>query len=224
MARLLTECLYFTNSNFTAIFKIFGAYVVITSLVSPFIDLMTMSSSSEGGYFLYLFLLSFVHTYLMARFIKFMAFSVSGHPQDQAVPLKVWWRLLIVYFFYGVAVFLGFIALIVPGLYITAKYGFADFEAILNDKPVFSALSESWQDTKGITSRLMLVSAFIIGSQFVLGFILGFIGDASTLLYIMTEIVYGLISTSLTIFMSIVYFRLYSEARSVEEISIEEKA
>jgi|GEM_PF-3267313 len=224
MSKLLTECLYFANSNFTAIFKIFGPYVVITSLASPFIDLITMSSSYEWGYFLYLFLLSFVHTYLMARFIKFMAFSVSGQPQDQTVPLQLWWRLLVVYFFYGVAVFLGFIALIVPGLYITAKYGFADFEAILNDKPVFSALSESWQETKGITSRLMVVSTAIFGSQFVLGFILGFVGDASKSLYVMTEILYGLLATSLTIFMSIVYFRLYSEARSVEKISTEEKA
>ncbi|MGF1841607.1 hypothetical protein L4C39_00155 [Vibrio clamense] len=216
MNKLLTECFYFSKSNIRSIFKLFGPYVIITSLLSPFIELFY-----DWGNIFYLVFVSFLHTYLMVRFIKFMAFSASGYPKEQTVSLNEWWRLLVVYFFYGVAVLAGFIALIVPGLYVAAKYGFADFEATLNDKPVFSALNESWQDTKGIAGRLMMVTALIGGSQIFIGFIFGLVGDASTLLFIVSEILYGLISTSLMVFMSVVYFRLYIEDRTEQEVSLE---
>ncbi|MEZ8103318.1 hypothetical protein [Vibrio bivalvicida] len=219
MNKLLMECFYFSKSNMGTIFKLFGPYVIVTSLLSPFIELFY-----NWGNLFYLVVISFLHTYLMVRFIKFMAFAASGYPKDQTVSLSEWWRLLVVYFFYGIAVFIGFIALIIPGLYFAAKYGFADFEATLNNKPPFSALSESWQDTKGITGRLMMVTALIGGSQILLGFIFGFVGDTSTLLFMVTETVYGFISTSLMIFMSVVYFRLYTEDRSEQEVSLEGEA
>lgn len=219
MNKLLTECFYFSKSNVGSIFKLFGPYVIVTSLLSPFVELFY-----GWGNLFFLVVISFIHTYLMVRFIKFMAFATSGYPKEQTVSLNEWWRLLVVYFFYGVAVLVGFIALIVPGLYFAAKYGFADFEAILNDKPAFSALGESWKDTKGIAGRLMMVTALIGGSQIFLGFAFGLVGDSTTLLYIVSEILYGLISTSLMIFMSVVYFRLYTEDRTEQEASLESEA
>jgi nicotinamide riboside transporter PnuC len=82
-------------------------------------------------------------------------------------------------------------------------------------------LSESWKDTKGIAGRLMMVTVLIGGSQIFIGFIFGLVGDTSTLLFIVTEILYGLISTSLMIFMSVTYFRLYTEDRTEQEAQLE---
>jgi hypothetical protein len=219
MNKLLTECFYFSKSNISPIFKLFGPYVIVTSLLSPFIELFY-----TWGNLFYLVAIGFFYTYLMVRFIKLMAFAASGYPKEQTVSLNEWGRLLAVYFFYGVAVLVGSIAFIIPGLYFAAKYGFADFEATLNDKPVFSALSESWKDTKGISGRLMMVTALIGGSQIFIGFIFGIVGDTSTLLFIVSEILYGLISTSFMIFMSVVYFRLYTEDRTKQEASLESEA
>jgi hypothetical protein len=39
-----------------------------------------------------------------------------------------------------------------------------------------------------------------------------------------SEILYGLISTSFMIFMSVVYFRLYTEDRTKQEASLESEA
>ncbi|PTP60562.1 hypothetical protein CWO01_15970 [Vibrio splendidus] len=219
MGKLLTECFYFSKSNIGSIFKIFGPYVIVTSLLSPFVELFY-----DSGNLFYIVVISSIHTYLMVRLIKFMAFAASGYPKEQTVSLIEWWRLLVVNIFYGLAVVLGCIALIVPGLYVAAKYGFAGFEAILNDKPAFSALNESWKDTKGIVGRLMMVTALICGTQLLIGFIFGLVGESSTLLYIVTEIFYGLISASIIIFSSVVYFRLYTEDRTGQEASLESEA
>lgn len=219
MNKLLAECFYFSKSNCGAIFKIFGLYAIVTSLLSPFIEMFF-----DWGNVFYLVVIYFLHTYLMVRFIKFMSFAASGYPKEQHVSISEWWRLLVVYFLSGVAILIGSVALIIPGLYFTAKYGFADFEATLNNRPPFSALSESWQDTKGIVGRLMIVAALIGGFQILLGVIFGFVGETSTLLFILTEVVFGFISIISLIFMSVVYFRLYTEDRPEQEVSLEEKA
>ncbi len=224
MGKLLTECFYFAKSNFSAILKLFGPYIIVTSLLSPSVELLNISSNFDWVNPLYLVVLSFLYTYLMARFIKLMAFTVSGYQSENGTSWTELWRLLIVYSFYGIAVLLGFIALIIPGLYLAAKYAFADFEAILNDKPAFSALNESWRDTKGITGKLMLATTLIGSFQLVIGFVSGSIGESLPSMYLVTEIFYEFISASTMIFMSIVYFRLYTESKSVENVSLEEKA
>ncbi|MDK9762390.1 hypothetical protein KI743_10275 [Vibrio sp. D420a] len=221
MVKTLAECSNFFRSNFDAIFKIFGLYVIVTSIVSPLIELLDLSSQNAGVNLLYLVVLYFINTYLMVRFIKFMASSVSSYSKEQKVSFNEWRRLLVIYLLYTIGVALGSIALILPGLYIAAKYAFADFEAILNDKPVFSAFSESWRDTDGIAGRLMAFSILIGGAQLLIGFFFTFIGEASTSLYLASEIADGLISTSLMIFMSIIYFRLYTEDRSISGEPIE---
>ena len=83
MNKLLTECFYFSKSNVGSIFKLFGPYVIVTSLLSPFVELFY-----GWGNLFYLVVISFIHTYLMVRFIKFMAFVASGYPKEQTVSLN----------------------------------------------------------------------------------------------------------------------------------------
>ncbi|WP_231735774.1 hypothetical protein [Vibrio sp. MEBiC08052] len=104
---------------------------------------------------------------------------------------------------------LGFIALIIPGIYIAARYAFADFETVLNNRSPISALNESWQDTKDIVGKLMIVTALMSGIQVLLGYGFGYIGTLSPTLKILTTLLNDLLSPCTIIFMSIVYFRLY---------------
>lgn len=221
MKKLLAECFYFSKSNSSVIFKLFGAYIVISSLLNPFIEYLSLSANLNWGTLTYQVMLGLIYTYLMIKFIQFMAFTVTGDSEQSRFSWKQWWRLLLVYIFYGLAVMVGFIALILPGIYLAAKYAFADFEVVLNDKPVLSALHESWNDTKGITGRLMLVTTVIALFQFVIGFIIGAVGELSLVMYFITDIVGGIVSSSVMVFTSVVYFRLYTESRVIENDPVE---
>ncbi|MEF1288450.1 hypothetical protein [Vibrio sp. M260118] len=221
MNKLFTECFYFSKSNFGPIFKLFGLYVIISSLLNPFVEYLSLNSNLNWGTLTYQVMLGLIYTYLMIKFIQFMASTVTGDSVQSRFSWNQWWRLLLVYIFYGLAVMVGFIALILPGIYLAAKYAFADFEVVLNDKPVLSALHESWNDTKGITGRLMSVTTVIAVFQFAIGFIIGAVGELSSVMYFITDIVGGIVSSSVMVFTSVVYFRLYTESRVIENDSVE---
>ncbi|WP_375749696.1 hypothetical protein [Vibrio sp. HN007] len=224
MKKLITECYYFSTLNFNTIFRIFGPFAIITAVLSPVIEVMSSVYEYNWVYLMYLCMFSIVHTYLMVRFIKFMASVASGRVIEQTVSFREWFDLIIVYFIYGVAVMLGMIALIIPGLYFSARYGFADFEVVLNKKKPFSALDTSWKETKGITLKLILVSVLIGGFQIVSGTILGYVGDTSMAINIVTTVLSDLISTVVMIFMSIAYFRVYVTNFAANEVPAESEA
>ena len=87
------------------------------------------------------------------------------------------------------------------------------YSFILNDKPIFLSLSESWKNTEGIVGRLMLIFVLSCGLDIFISFTIEPPEDASTLLYFVTETLRGLISYSLMIFTYIIYFRVYIEKR-----------
>jgi hypothetical protein len=220
----LSEAFFFIKSNLHAIIRIFAPYLIFTSLLGPFIS---HSSSSPDTYtieIVYLVSVGAFYTYLMARFIKFMAFTVSGHPKEQTVSLAEWWRLVALYFVLGIAVMVGAIAFIIPGVYIAAKYGFADFESILNDKPVFSALSESWEDTTGKAGKLMMLIVLNGAVTLMLNFVIFPFEDLSLPVDMVVEFLYGLISAGIGIFTSVVFFRVYTKDRLTVNPSYEENA
>ena len=118
----------------------------------------------------------------------------------------------------------GVIAFIIPGVYIAAKYGFADFEAILNDKPVFSALSESWEDTTGKAGKLMMLIVLNGAVTLMLNFVIFPFEDLSLPVDMVVEFLYGLISAGIGIFTSVVFFRVYTKDRLTVNPSYEENA
>ena len=191
--------------------------MIFTSLLTPSIELFLESVNYAQVNFINWILIFTVQTYLMVRFIKFMAFKAARYKKDETVSWREFLRLLVVQFLYCLAIMLGTLALIIPGLYIASKYAFADFEAILNDKPIFSSLSESWKNTEGIVGRLMMIFVFSCGLDIAISSIIEPSEDASTLLYFVTETLYGLISYSLMIFTYIIYFRIYIEKWSGRE-------
>lgn len=213
MNKILAECFYFTKSNFGEIFRIFGPYMIFTSLLTPSIELFLESVNYSQVNFINWILIFTVQTYLMVRFIKFMAFKASIYKKDETVSWREFLRLFLVQLLYCLAIILGTFVLIIPGLYIASKYALADFDVILNDKPIFLSLSESWKNTEGIVGRLMLIFVLSCGLDIIISFTIEPPEDASTLQYFITETLRGLISYSLMIFTYIIYFRVYIEKR-----------
>lgn len=77
---------------------------------------------------------------------------------------NLFWKFLLASIIYGVAVIIGFILLIVPGLYLSLKYGL--YAYIIVDRPELSAtdaLKESARLTDGIKWKLVGFSFVLLG-------------------------------------------------------------
>ncbi|CAH7204302.1 conserved membrane hypothetical protein [Vibrio chagasii] len=209
MRTLLSECLHFTCSNFKSIFKIFGGFIITMSCLGVWLEHSFYVSENLWVYAVYLCVYSSIYTYLIAIFINFMASSTNGFDIERSVSWRVWSRLMIVYIIYSLIVLVGTIALIIPGLYLAARYSFVEFEAVLNNKSPLFALEKSWRDTKGITMKLIKISLLLGGLNFILNFVIGYIGEVYPTLQVATGILTSILSPVLLIFGSIVYFRVY---------------
>jgi uncharacterized membrane protein len=94
---------------------------------------------------------------------------------------KLFWKFLLATVVYAVAIVVGFLLLIIPGVYLSLKYGF--FGYVLVDHPELSAmesLSESARLTEGIKWQLFVFSLALIGIN-ILGAIVFGIGLLYTL-------------------------------------------
>lgn len=209
MRTLLSECLHFTCSNFKSIFKIFGGFIITMSCLGMWLEHSFDVSENLWAYAVYLCVYSSIYTYLIAIFINFMASSTNGFDIERSVSWRVWSRLMIVYIIYSLIVLVGTIALIIPGLYLAARYSFVEFEAVLNNKSPLFALEKSWRDTKGITMKLIKISMLLGIINFILNFVIGYIGEVYPVLEVATGILTSILSPVLLIFGSIVYFRVY---------------
>lgn len=221
MKKLILESFYFAKSNFASIFGIIGPFILITSVISPILD---NGYEYSWIYFLYFFMFFLAHTYYMCRLIKLMASIVSGAEYNLSVLPSEWFRLLVVYIIHGVAVLAGFVALIIPGLYLMARYSFADFESVLNGKQSFKALGSSWQKTKDITQKLIIAIVLIYGGQILLTSALSYIGDESLVVKMAIGIVSELIISTSMLFLFIVYFRMYAQNSKIGSDPVETKA
>ena len=212
MKKLFSESVYFASANVATIVRIIGIFILVTAVITPFFGRFDLDDYSRSGpYLIYLSVFSGVHTFLMCRLIKFMASVVSGGGYDLSVSLTMWLRLFVVYLLYSGAVIVGSFALIIPGIYLAARYGFAEFEVVLNGKSPFASMADSWRQTKnkGITIKLMLATVMIAGGQLLINIPINYIGELSETLDVIARMMSELISSVAMLFMSIVFFRVY---------------
>ncbi|SHO57542.1 hypothetical protein [Vibrio quintilis] len=209
MNKLISEGLYFARSNFGAIFNIAGPYILIVSVIEPFMGALGQWPEYQWIHVLYLFISGGMYTYVMVRLIKLMASVVAGQAFDLSVSLSEWYRLSIVYLIYGIAVLIGIIALIIPGLFFAARYSFAQFESVLCGVKPVKSLSLSWAQTRSVTSKLMLITALAGGCQILIDLPLGYIGNMSLALEFGAVMVSKLIGLCVAVFVPIICFRLY---------------
>lgn len=217
MIKHLSESLYFAREHLGAFFRIIGPFIVVMAPVTALTEVM--SKEFNGLYVPYLLLFTCGQAYFMCRLIKYMASVVTGNKVDLSVSFTEWYNLLLVYVVYTIAVLIGLVALIIPGIFIAAKYGFAEFESVLNQREPFKALSTSWNQTKGIVVTLMLGGALINGCAIVLDIPLDIISEISSTHKFVASCLSSIISSVSMVLVSVFYFRLYVIA--LEEPKVE---
>ncbi len=207
MIKHLNESLYFAREHLGAFFRIIGPFILVMAPIGALTE--TLGQKYNGLYVLYLLLFTCGQAYYMCRLIKYMAAQVSGSKLDFSVSFTEWYNLLLVYVMYSIAVLIGLVALIIPGIYIAAKYGFAEFESVLNQREPFKALSSSWKQTKGIVITLMLGGALINGCGIMLDVPLNIISEISSTHQFVASSLSSIISSITMLLVSVFYFRLY---------------
>lgn len=83
--------------------------------------------------------------------IKYTAIAVMGHPSDDLSPqqlrvsLNEWRDLAVVSVLQTMAFVGGLMLLILPGLYLAARFAFADIQVIVERSDAFNSMQRSWQ-------------------------------------------------------------------------------
>ena len=145
----------------------------------------------------------------IGRLIAFMHSKVNRLDEPPVLSIHTWWRLVVVYVLYGLAVAGGMALLIIPGIVIAIRLGFAEFEAVLSDETPWSCLRRSWQTSKPCFWQLLGGSLLLGGCSLLL---VGLIPSAENLTgagQVVAGSLTTLVSTLLTILMTMFFFRVY---------------
>lgn len=161
-----------------------------------------------------------------------VVFYIASIIGNKPLPLTSMWllgiRYWLVYFLLtlmiGMMAGFGLLLFILPGLFLLAKFAFAQFELLLHGHTPPEALRRSWQRTTGHTATLLggyvVLATLFIAVYLVLGTLIGLLyPDYSSLLEQKSAvpIVFGLVVTVifavLECLFTIFAFRVYDEAR-----------
>lgn len=123
-------------------------------------------------------LYSVVSTAITAGGIVLLLKVLRGEPAS-VIELFVHWRpvfyLIVVNILLGIVIFVGFILLIVPGLYLIGRLSLTPFFLVDQKLGPFQAIDRSWDATKGQGWRvcLLLLVGALIGMAGFLAFVVG---------------------------------------------------
>ncbi|MFN3882888.1 MAG: YciC family protein [Nitrincola lacisaponensis] len=126
---------------------------------------MTGASGESAGSFLLLGLLQLglLPLYWGAT-IFYMQSVLDGKPLSPmsaiSLGMTCWGRLLLTYILNGLAVLLGLIALVIPGVIVGVRLAFADYICVLENKSATESLKQSWSQTQSYF--WMLLQGFIL--------------------------------------------------------------
>lgn len=210
MTNILLDSVNFTRRYARELFSIMGPVIIAMAILSNVADLFIYQYN--GIALVYALVSMMVQTYFLVRLIRFFHSVVSGEEYTHSVSLSAWLGLLSVSILYGLAVVIGSMALIIPGIFFAAKYGFSTFESVLNDKGAIAAMSVSWRKSKGFAGKMMLGSSLIVLLTILVSLPLAYLQDASFFIRFTGGILIELISSTLMLFTMVFYFRVYTLA------------
>lgn len=118
-------------------------------------------------------------------------------------------RLLVMYIVMGIAVFFGFMLLIIPGIYLIGRFCLADYFCVLEEKSYTESLTLSWNATKQfqwpILGGYLLVALLQAMPTYLLGSLVGILELENAVV----DFVIGAISTILMVMITAYTFRVY---------------
>lgn len=151
----IKQCLFFFRLNFSSLAIINLPFIAISYFALEQIGLAEANQSPEVLANKLLTLSAFnllIMPIYWGATIVFMQSTVEGptYSPGQAViaSIKIWYKLFLVFLLYSLCISFGFMAFIIPGIYIAIRLSIADYLCVIEKQSVFQSLKLSWLQTK----------------------------------------------------------------------------
>ncbi|NVK39597.1 MAG: hypothetical protein HWE39_00010 [Oceanospirillaceae bacterium] len=170
----IRQSLFFFRRNFGVIARIQLPFIILLNLVGWLIQ-STLDPETQAvrnaGALLMLLNLTLLPIYWGAT-ILFLQSVVDNRPLGALTAirssLKYWRRLLLTYLMMAVAVTLGLLLFIVPGIVAGVRLAFADYVCVLENRKAGESLRQSWGDTREYFWLLLNGMLIIFGGLFLM--------------------------------------------------------
>ncbi|MDA9617800.1 hypothetical protein N9S77_00920 [Pseudomonadota bacterium] len=95
--------------------------------------------------------------------------------------IKKFFPLLLGNLMHSLAYGIGFLLLVLPGFFLYARLGLFPLYIMFEDKKASDALSESWQATDEVGTKLFVLTSVFLGVQIIFGLVGGLVGIDSSI-------------------------------------------
>jgi len=218
----LKQSYYFLRSNLSRLLSIQLPFILVLMLVQQsLVGGLEESANLQNDLFLLTAMdLLFVPIYLGAT-IFFMQSVVDGRVigpmQAWACGLHNWGRLFFTFLLSALAISVGLMLLVLPGLYIAVRLGLANQVCLLERKSPIEAMKISWAGTGDLFWTLAKGLAIIYGLLFVAEMLLAPLVSGNALLRMLASVVLDF----LNVFGAIYTFRIYRAWRDREPAALD---
>jgi hypothetical protein len=151
----LRQSLFFFRKNFTSLAIINLPFIAISYIALEQVGIAQANQTPEE-LANKLFILSAFNLLIMPIYwgatIAFMQSTVDGQTYTPSQALlasfKKWFTLFLVFLVYSLSISFGFMAFIVPGVYIAIRLSIADYLCVIENKSPLQSIKQSWAETK----------------------------------------------------------------------------
>ena len=213
--QLLTDTWNFFKFNLIGICMVIMPFIIPIDIIYTALE-FTYEEGNESTYWLASLAGMAIYPIYQGAMILYIASVITGEylnpKQYYRLALRFWLPLMILYVISSVAMTLGLLLLIFPGLIVLSRISFAEFYCILHNKSGLDAFSESWKETekdqwlllKGIIALYIVITLPIVGAEYIL--------ETIEIWNPVFSFVSGVVSSLLAPLLTIFSFRVYMRA------------
>lgn len=201
----------------------FCILVLPFALITNGIALSFNEDEGSGKFLLYMLFILTIYPFYKGAILYYIAYSFDGRrvpfSQLYQIPAKTWFSFILMNIILGLAVLTGFIALILPGLYLMARFSFTEIYCVLYREKTMDAIKLGWNETKDnywiLFKGLVIIFGFTTGLMWLIEYSFALIGLKSTVLSFFFSVCEVVLSMMNTIFI----FRVFTvNTKKLEEI------
>jgi len=160
---------------YSLIYLLFGGIGAATTAIAPGDSSAAMSQALTSmfsvGAILTWLLMTIISAFFYLGFYKMALDSADGKNPDlssfTSISMKKIINLFLANLIYGIVVYIGLIACIIPGIFLAVRLQLYVFNIIDHDANAFDALSRSWNSTKGNSMDIFLLGLALVLVNFV---------------------------------------------------------
>ncbi|WP_375320427.1 hypothetical protein [Aliivibrio logei] len=216
---LLMDSFNYFKKHFIA----FCILVLPFALITNGIALSFTEDDGSGKFLIYMLFILTIYPFYKGAILYYIAYSFDGRrvpfSQLYQIPASTWFSFVLMNIILGAAVLTGFIALVLPGLYLMARFSFTEIYCVLYKEKTLDAIKLGWHETKDnywiLFKGLVIIFGFTTGLMWLIEYTLGLIGLKSAALSFFFSVCEVVLSMMNTIFM----FRVFTvNTKRLEEI------